>query len=146
VESGASRRDEGLTQTTRALGTGVDDATRAALSWGGTVDITTTGRRTGEPRRIEIVFHRIDGRIWISGMPSSRKRAWLANLEADPHLTLHLKGPLAAGDLPATARVVTDLDERRRILARVAQAWRRTDLDRMVEQSPLIEVTIDPSG
>jgi deazaflavin-dependent oxidoreductase (nitroreductase family) len=122
----------------------VDDAIRAALSRGGTIDITTTGRRTGEPRRIEIVFHRIDGRIWISGIPSSRKRAWLANLEADPHLTLHLKGPLAAADLPATARVVTDLDERRRILARVAQAWRRTDLDRMVEQSPLIEVTIDP--
>ena len=124
----------------------MDDGIRAALSRGGTIDITTTGRRTGERRRIEIVFHRIDGRIWISGIPSSRKRAWLANLEADPHLRLHLKGPLAAGDLPATARVVTDPDERRRILARVAQAWRRTDLDRMVEQSPLIEVTIDPPG
>ena len=123
----------------------MDDATRAALSRGGTIDITTTGRRTGEPRRIEIVFHRIDGRLWISGMPSSRKRAWLANLESDPHLTLHLKGPLARGDLAATARVVTDADERRRILARVAQAWRRTDLDRMVDQSPLIEVTIDPA-
>jgi len=122
----------------------VDDAIRAALSRGGTIDITTTGRRTGEPRRIEIVFHRIDGRIWISGLPSSRKRAWLANLEANPRLTVHLKGPVAVADLPATARVVTDLDERRRILARVAQAWRRTDVDRMVEQSPLIEVTIDP--
>lgn len=122
----------------------MDEATRAALSRGGTIDITTTGRRTGEPRRLEIVFHRIDGRIWISGIPSSRKRAWLANLESDPHLTLHLKGPLATGDLAATARVVTDADERRRILARVAQAWRRTDLDRMVDQSPLIEVTIDP--
>jgi hypothetical protein len=107
----------------------MDEATRAALSRGGT---------------IEIVFHRIDGRIWISGIPSSRKRAWLANLESDPHLTLHLKGPLATGDLAATARVVTDTEERRRILARVALAWRRTDLDRMVDQSPLIEVTIDP--
>ena len=122
----------------------MDEATRAALSRGGTIDITTTGRRTGEPRRLEIVFHRIDGRIWISGIPSSRKRAWLANLDSDPHLTLHLKGPLATGDLAATARVVSDADERRRILARVAQAWRRTDLDRMVDQSPLIEVTIDP--
>jgi deazaflavin-dependent oxidoreductase (nitroreductase family) len=122
----------------------MDEATRAALSRGGTIDITTTGRRTGELRRIEIVFHRIDGRIWISGIPSSRKRAWLANLESDPHLTLHLKGPLATGDLAATARVVTDTEERPRILARVALAWRRTDLDRMVDQSPLIEVTIDP--
>jgi deazaflavin-dependent oxidoreductase (nitroreductase family) len=121
----------------------MDEGIRSALSRGGTIDITTTGRRTGEPRRIEIVFHRIDGRIWISGIPSARKRAWLANLEANPHLTLHLKGPVAAGDLPATARIVTDPDERRQILARVAQAWQRTDLDRMVDLSPLIEVTID---
>ena len=119
------------------------DPIAAALSRGGTIDITTHGRRSGQPRRIEIVFHRIDGRIWISGIPSHRKRAWLANLEADPRLTVHLKGPVAVADLPATARVVTDPEERRPILARVAQAWRRTDLDRMVEQSPLIEVTVD---
>jgi len=122
----------------------MDDPIRAALSRGGTIDITTTGRRTGNPRRIEIVFHRIDGRMWISGMPSPRKRAWLANLEADPHLTVHLKGPLAVADLPATARVVTDQAERRQVLERVAQAWRTTDVDRMVAQSPLIEVTVAP--
>ena len=124
----------------------MDDPIRTALSRGGTIDITTTGRRTGHPRRIEIVFHRIDGRMWISGIPSSRKRAWLANLEADPHLTVHLKGPLAVADLPATARVVTDDAERRQVLERVAQAWRRTDVDRMVAQSPLIEVTVAPPG
>ncbi|HET7473039.1 MAG TPA: nitroreductase family deazaflavin-dependent oxidoreductase [Candidatus Limnocylindrales bacterium] len=124
----------------------MDDAIRAALSRGGTIDITTTGRQSGEPRRIEIVFHRIDGRMWISGIPSPRRRAWLANLEADPHLTVHLKGPIAVADLPATARIVDDEDERRRILARVAQAWRRTDLERMVAWSPLIEVTIDDAA
>jgi len=118
----------------------------AALSRGGTIDITTTGRQTGRPRRIEIVFHRIDGGIWISGMPSPRKRAWIANLEADQHLTFHLKGPIAVADLPATARVVDDDTERRHVLERVAQAWRRTDLDRMVAESPLIEVTIDPAA
>ena len=124
----------------------MDDTINAALSRGGTIDITTTGRRTGQPRRIEIVFHRIDGRMWISGMPSPRKRAWISNLEADPHLTVHLKGPLAVADLPATARVVTDETERRPILERVARAWRRTDVDRMVVQSPLIEVTVDPAA
>jgi deazaflavin-dependent oxidoreductase (nitroreductase family) len=122
----------------------VDDPIRAALSRGGTVDITTTGRQSGEPRRIEIVFHRIDGKTWISGIPSPRKRAWLANLEAEPRFTFHLKGPIAVADLPATARVVDDPVERRPILERVAQAWRRTDVDRMVEQSPLIEVVFDP--
>jgi deazaflavin-dependent oxidoreductase (nitroreductase family) len=124
----------------------MNDDIRAALSRGGTIDITTTGRQSGVPRRIEIVFHRIDGRMWISGIPSPSKRAWLANLEADPHLTVHLKGPVAIADLAATARVVEDETERRQILDRVAQAWRRTDLDRMVAQSPLIEVTIDPAA
>lgn len=124
----------------------MNDDVRRALSRGGTIDITTNGRRTGQPRRIEIVFHRIDRRIWISGIPSRRKRSWLANLEADPRLTFHLKGPVAVADLPATARIVSDPEERRPILARVAQAWRRTDLDRMVEQSPLIEVSIDSTA
>jgi deazaflavin-dependent oxidoreductase (nitroreductase family) len=100
----------------------MDDPIRAALSRGGTIDITTTGRQTGEPRRIEIVFHRIDGRMWISGMPSPRRRSWIANLAADPRLTVHLKGPIAVADLPATARIVEDEDERRQILERVARA------------------------
>jgi deazaflavin-dependent oxidoreductase (nitroreductase family) len=124
----------------------MDDTLHAALQRGGTIDITTTGRRSGQPRRIEIVFHRIDGRLWISGMPSPRRRAWIANLAADPRLTFHLKGPVAVADLPATARIVDDADERRRILERVALAWRRTDVDRMVEESPLIEVVLDEAA
>jgi deazaflavin-dependent oxidoreductase (nitroreductase family) len=124
----------------------MDETIRAALSRGGVIDITTTGRRTHEPRRIEIVFHRIDGRIWISGIPSPRRRGWIANLADDPKLTVHLKGPLAVADLPATARIVEDPAERRHVLERVAQAWKRTDLDVMVATSPLIEVTIDEAA
>lgn len=123
------------------------DPIRAALARGGVIDITTTGRQSGEKRRIEIVFHSIDGRIWISGMPSPRRRGWLANLADDPRLMIHLKGPGAMADLPATARIVDDPAERRHILEEVAKVWNRTDLDMMVETSPLIEVTIDgPAG
>jgi len=121
----------------------MDDSIRRALTEGGIIDITTTGRRSGRPRRIEIVFHVIGGRIYISGMPrADRKRRWLSNLEADPRLTVHLKRGVTA-DLPATARVVTDIAERRAILEHVARSWRRTDVDAMVAHSPLIEVTID---
>jgi deazaflavin-dependent oxidoreductase (nitroreductase family) len=121
----------------------MDDSIRRALTEGGTIDITTTGRRSGQPRRIEIVFHVIGGRTYISGMPrADRKRRWLSNLEADPRLTVHLKRGVTA-DLPATARVVTDIAERRAILEHVARSWRRTDVDAMVAHSPLIEVTID---
>lgn len=120
----------------------MDPAIRAALDRGGLVDITTTGRRTGEPRRIEIVVHNIGGRIVISGMPArGRTRAWIHNLEADPRLTVHLKQGVTA-DLAATARVVTDEDERRALLVHVARNWNRTDVDAMVAWSPLIEVTI----
>ena len=118
------------------------EAIEAALERGHTIDMTTTGRRTGRPRRIEIVFHNIDGRIYISGTPTSRKRRWLANLEADPHLTFHLKGRVRA-DLPATARVIDAETERRVILPHVARNWGRDDLERMVRYSPLIEVTFE---
>ena len=121
----------------------LDDRVREALSQGHTIDITTTGRLTGQPRRIEIVFHVIDGRIFISGSPRNRTRAWIHNLEADPHFTFHLKGPVTA-DLPATAQVVTDEAERRRVSEWIAtNAWKGQDVEAMVAASPLIEVTIE---
>ena len=121
----------------------MNDQIRRSLSRGHRIDITTTGRRTGKPRRIEIVFHNIDGRLIISGSPSTRKRAWIANLEADPHVTVHLKGGPAQADLAATARVITDEAERRAIAEWiVANAWRNQDTDKMAAWSPMIEVTI----
>jgi deazaflavin-dependent oxidoreductase (nitroreductase family) len=115
---------------------------RAALAEGQVIDITTTGRKTGQPRRKEIVFHNIDGRVYISGIPRPEKRDWLANLEADPHFTFHLKGDVVA-DLPATARVITDPQERRRVLTPIAEKWGWDDLDAGLRESPLVEVTID---
>jgi hypothetical protein len=69
-------------------------------------------------------------------------RSWLANIRADPRVTFHLKGPVKA-DLPATAREVTEPVERRQVMEQVARNWGRTDVDRMVVQSPLIEVIPD---
>ena len=117
-----------------------NDAIDAALSRGHTIDITTTGRRSGRKRRIEIVFHNIAGRIYISGIPAKNKRDWLLNLEANPDFTFHLKGRLKA-DLPATARVINDESERRDVLPYVARNWGRNDLEQMVRYSPLVEVT-----
>jgi deazaflavin-dependent oxidoreductase (nitroreductase family) len=113
----------------------------AALEHGGTIDITTTGRRSHKPRRIEIVFHNIDGRIYISGIPRPEKRDWLLNMETEPRFTFHLKGRVKA-DLPALARVIDDEAERRRILPHVARNWRRNDVDTMVRYSPLVEVIL----
>lgn len=116
------------------------DAIRRVLRHGHTIDITTIGRRSGAPRRIEIVFHSFDGRIYISGMPSPRTRAWLQNLRANPQFTFHLK-QLINADLAATAREITDASERHEVLTKVARVWRR-DVETMERFSPLVEVTI----
>jgi deazaflavin-dependent oxidoreductase (nitroreductase family) len=120
----------------------MDERVRRSLTHGHTIDITTTGRRTGESRRIEIVFHNFDGRLYITGMPRPRTRAWIHNLAADPHFTFHLKDPVSA-DLSATARVITDEAERRAIFSRVIQVWKGQDVETMTRYSPLIEVTLD---
>ena len=112
----------------------------AALERGHTIDITTTGRRSVMPRRIEIVFHNIGGRIYISGIPRREKRDWLLNLEADPNFIFHLKGRFKA-DLPAKALIISGEAERLGVLPHVARAWNRNDLEAMVRYSPLIEVT-----
>ena len=120
----------------------VDDKVREALSRPMTVvDISTTGRKSGQVRRIEIVMHNIGGRLYISGQPSRTRRSWLANLDANSKFTVHLKRGVKA-DLPSTAREITDPSERRQVLEQVARHWKRDDVDIMVEYSPLIEVTI----
>jgi deazaflavin-dependent oxidoreductase (nitroreductase family) len=117
------------------------DAISAALHQGGVIDITTTGRRSGQPRRIEIVFFTFEGRHYISGLPG--RRAWLANLLTDPRLTVHLKRGVQA-DLPAQARIITDEAERRTLLERICTIWGRLDrLDLFVARAPLIEFTLD---
>ena len=121
----------------------MNQAISRALAQGHTIDITTTGRLTGLPRRIEIVFHNFGGRLYITGMPrAGRTRAWIHNLSTDPHFTFHLKGPVSA-DLAATARIVTDEAERRAVLAQVVKVWRGQDVEIMTRHSPLIEVSID---
>ncbi len=117
------------------------DKMAESLRAGGIIDITTTGRKSGQPRRIEIVFFHQDGRIYITGLPG--KRAWLANLKADPRLTFHLKKGTTV-DLPATARIVTDETERRPLLERVCDEWdRQSQTEAFVSESPLIEVIFE---
>jgi deazaflavin-dependent oxidoreductase (nitroreductase family) len=117
----------------------MDDAIRTALERERTIDITTTGRRTDRPSRIEIWFHNLDGQVYITGSPG--RRDWYANLLAHPEFTFHLKGEVTA-DLPARATPITDPPARRavfeRILARVGRP--ASDLDAWVAGSPLVAV------
>jgi deazaflavin-dependent oxidoreductase (nitroreductase family) len=118
----------------------LDPTIRDALERGGIVDITTIGRQTGEPRRLEIVLHSHDGRFFISGKPGW-PRSWIANLAADPRMTVHLKRGIHA-DVPAHGRVITDRAEREAVLPPIAAGW-GYPVSVMVTGSPLIEVTFD---
>ena len=117
-----------------------DPAVAAALAKDLVIDITTAGRASGEPRRIEIWYHVVDGRYYITGRPGPR--SWYANLLAKPTLTFHLKES-AQADLPAAARPVTDPEEKRRVFLnapKLAEYINEANVQEWVEGSPLIEV------
>lgn len=116
------------------------DVVRDELIDDPTIDITTTGRRSGQPRRIEIWMLHVDGRFFITGTPG--RRDWLANLRAAPELTVHLKRHEHV-DLPATAHEVTDGSTRRRVIDDLAAQWYRAQapIDELVEAAPMVEVT-----
>lgn len=130
----------------------LDDRIRRALESDRTIDITTIGRLSGEPRRIEIWFYRYETqgsgssltpdrhiRVFLSGSPG--RRDWYANLVANPEFTFHLKGSVQA-DLPAHARPITDEDERREVVAGILEELGRGSgaLEEWVAGSPLAEV------
>jgi deazaflavin-dependent oxidoreductase (nitroreductase family) len=123
------------------------EETTGALARDRVIDITTIGRRSGQPRRIEIWYHRADGRYYITGTPG-RPRDWYANLVAHPAFTFHLKES-ATADLAATARPITDRTEREKVLGAIlaslgdlAGSPGREPAD-WVAGSPLVEVTFD---
>ena len=121
----------------------MDQRARDEFARDKTIDITTTGRRTGRPRRIEIWFHRVEGRYFITGTPGPRD--WHANLLANPRFTVHLKESTTA-DLSATALPITDPAEKRRILLAASIVWNHPTehtVDKWVRSSPLIEILFD---
>lgn len=116
-----------------------DDIARV-LARDRTIDITTTGRKTGQPRLTEIWFHNVEGRLYITGTPG--RRDWYANLLAHPEFTFHLKESVRAG-LSATARPILDDAQRREIFAKIHRKLEAArDLDAWAACSPLVEVEL----
>lgn len=50
----------------------------------GTFELTTTGRRSGRTRTVEIWFVRVDGGVHVVRTPGPRD--WLANLRVNPQV------------------------------------------------------------
>ena len=116
-----------------------DPETLDRLAAATVIDITTIGRRSGRPSRIEIWWFRVDGRFVITGTPGPRH--WLANLRADPSIVIH--APF--GDFPGRAVVIDDPVFRRTVFTSPDTAWYTTqaELDVLVTTSPMVEVVFD---
>ena len=122
----------------------MDTRIRRALETERTIDITTLGRTTGRPNRIEMWFHNLSGQLYLTGTPGTR--GWYANLLAHPRFTFHLKGAVRA-DLPARATAIVEAAARRAILSRLLERLGRTEeVDAWVRESPLVEVEILETG
>jgi deazaflavin-dependent oxidoreductase (nitroreductase family) len=118
----------------------MDKAVQQALKTDRTIDITTTGRKSGRPRKTEIWFYNIDGRLFICG--PGGKRDWYANILAHPDITFHLKESTMA-DLPATALPITDTQRRRQIFAAILKILDQPeDLDNWTRSGPLVEIKL----
>lgn len=90
--------------------------------WRGTTILllTTTGRRSGEPRTTPLI-HRADGENWVivaskGGAPEHP--GWFQNLQADPNAEIELPGekvPVAAS--------VAEGEERERLWSLMTEVW-----------------------
>jgi deazaflavin-dependent oxidoreductase (nitroreductase family) len=80
--------------------------------------LTTTGRRSGRPRQIEIWFTRHDGRYYLVA-EHGRRAQWVQNLLADPTVRVRV----GARRFRAHARVV----DHRAEPALVREARRRSE-------------------
>ena len=121
----------------------LDPKVQEALEKDLIIDITTTGRKTGDARRVEIWFHNLDGILYIAGLLLPGSRSWYANILNNPRLTFHLKGTTKA-DLPALATPITDAAERYRVLERICDNLGEPELlEARVAESPLIKVHLE---
>lgn len=107
-----------------------------ALATHRTIEITTVGRRTGEPRRMEIWWFYIERRFFITGPPGSRD--WYANVNGDPNVIVHVAGR----DLPASAYPINDLETRSMVFDSKLTRWYSSpgQRQRLIDEGPIIEI------
>lgn len=79
-------------------------------------------RRSGIPRTVETTYVWDGGRhLVLSGYPG--KRDWVANMKANPLLTVHTVEGETCYDIQGKARVLRDRDERTPLLLNFIEHW-----------------------
>ena len=130
----------------------MNEEVKKALRQDRIIDIITIGAKSGLPRKKEIWFWNVDGRIIICGTPDAvgkngirKPRDWLANLKANPAFKFCLKKSLKV-ELSATAVVIEDEQERRKLMNAPQTKWYRdrvNSVEDLVKHSPIVEVFFD---
>ncbi len=103
--------------------------------------LTTTGRRSGDPHRIEIWFALHDGTIYL--LSGGRGRSdWVRNAIASPHVSVELGDDVRTG----TARLVTpDTHEDRLARRLLVEKYRSREDDLASWGRTSLAVAIDPA-
>ena len=98
------------------------DELRRALGSSFVVRVSHRGRRTGLPRVLETTYVWDGGlRVYLSGYPG--RRDWVANMAADPNVTLHTVEARPGYDIPTRARVLRRRDERTGHVLDFVERW-----------------------
>ena len=132
-------------QAAEASGSGMDASIERALQRDLTIDITTKGKKSGADRKIEIWFHNIDGRLFITGLPGNRH--WYDNMAEHPNFLFHLKESVTA-DLNARAEPITNPELKRPVIREILKRIDHDmgELEDWVVGSPLVEVFVGGYG
>lgn len=83
--------------------------------------VTTTGRRSGQPRTVTLLYGQRGDEIILVGSNFGQQHhpAWALNLQADPHARVTIDGQ----DRELIARMVTDPAEREEIWQLMYSIW-----------------------
>jgi deazaflavin-dependent oxidoreductase (nitroreductase family) len=106
--------------------------------------LTTRGRRTGEPHRIEIWFVAYDDGAYL--LSDSDRADWYRNLVVDPTVTLEIGGQVRTTSAAPVARDDPSNAAVRAAMATKYQAADAEDLERWSRTAWLVRIEWPPDG
>jgi deazaflavin-dependent oxidoreductase (nitroreductase family) len=116
----------------------VNAAARAGLPTPSVVILETTGRRSGEPRRVPVGNGLRGPHFWIVA-EHGRHADYVRNIERDPRVRVKARGRWYAG----TAHVLADDDPRER-LRRLRRPLNDAGLRLMASEMLVVRIDLDP--
>ena len=102
--------------------------------------LTTTGRRSGEPRRTALIYREVDGEYVVVASKGGAPQhpAWFLNLTAHPEVRLQVKDE----EFPGRARIANDA-ERAKLWPLMTEVWPDYDnyQTKTNRQIPIVVIT-----